>query len=79
MMNNWILRLVLFSLSFLLLCTSVVVQAQWEPEVRLTPEPVRAPAMNVAEPGGVWNGPSAGVSVVKAHDVALERVSLRGA
>jgi len=36
MMNNWILRLVLFSLSFLLLCTSVVVQAQWEPEVRLT-------------------------------------------
>jgi hypothetical protein len=36
MMNNWTLRFILLSLSPLLLCTPAVVNAQWEPDVRLT-------------------------------------------
>ena len=35
-MNNRTFCFILLSLSFLLLCTPAVVQAQWEPEVRLT-------------------------------------------
>ena len=38
-MNNQTLRLVLLSLSLMLLCTPLVLQAQWEPDRRLTFDP----------------------------------------